>query len=131
MCAIPTGMCSGSAKALRKRNSFNVAKQINFYCNANALSPAERANHKQLTDKLMAARQGIVEREDGYDFHFSPSDVKLAELADWVNAEGKCCPFFDFHIDIEKQGTRLRLRLSGEEGIKQFIRAEFSVPGSA
>ncbi len=64
----------------------------------------------------------------GYEFQFSPSTVTLAELADWVAVEGKCCPFFDFHIDPEREGQRLCLRLTGEEGAKAFIRAEFQVP---
>src|SRR6266581_2353044 len=93
-----------------------------------ALNPAERVRHKELTDKLIAARKEIVETEKGYEFQYSPSNVSLAELADWVAAEGKCCPFFDFHIDLEREGKLLCLRLTGEEGIKPFIRAEFQVP---
>jgi hypothetical protein len=54
--------------------------------------------------------------------------VTLAELAEWVSAESKCCPFFDFHIDVEREGKLLCLRLTGEEGIKPFIRDEFHVP---
>jgi hypothetical protein len=104
-----------------------VTKQGKFYCNINALTSEERAHHKQLGDKLNANRKEIVEIEKGYEFQYSPSDVSLPELADWVCAEAKCCPFFDFHIDVEKEGTLLCLRLTGEEGIKQFIRAEFHV----
>ncbi len=75
----------------------------------------------------MAARKQIVEAEKGYEFQYGPADVSLAELADWVAAESKCCPFFDFHIDLEEEGRLLCLRLTGEEGIKAFIRAEFGV----
>jgi hypothetical protein len=98
-----------------------------FYCNVKALSPAERAHHKKLTEKLIAARNEIVETVNGYEFQFSPSRVSLAELAGWVATEGKCCPFFDFHIDLERQGNLLCLRLTGEEGIKSFIRLEFQM----
>ena len=101
--------------------------QSNFYCNSKALTPEERAHHKQLTEKLLAARKEIVETAKGYEFQFSPKNVSLAELAEWVVAESKCCPFFDFHIDLENEGNLLCLRLTGEEGIKAFIRAEFSV----
>jgi hypothetical protein len=101
-----------------------------FYCNIAALTPAERAHHKQLSEKLMAARKDIVESPKGYEFQFSPSDVTLAELAEWVANEAKCCPFFDFHLDLENKGTLLCLRLTGEEGIKPFIRSEFHVPAS-
>ena len=78
-----------------------VTTQSKFYCNTKALQPAERARHKQLTDKLTSIRREVVETEKGYEFQYSPSDVSLLELADWVVAEGKCCPFFDFHIDLE------------------------------
>ena len=102
--------------------------QGNFYCNIAALLPAERVRHKQLTDKLTSLRKEVIEMEKGYEFQYSPSEVSLAELAEWVAAEGKCCPFFDFHIDLEREGTLLCLRLTGAEGIKAFIRSEFQVP---
>ena len=105
-----------------------MTTQGKFYCNIKALNPTERAHHRQLTDKLIATRKGIVEIEKGYEFQYSPSNVSPAELADWVAAESKCCPFFDFHIDLEREGSLLRLRLTSEQGIKPFIQVEFQVP---
>jgi hypothetical protein len=108
--------------------SQEMANQGKFLCNVKALSPTERAHHKQLTEKLLAARKATVETEKGYEFQFSPSTVSIAELADWVVAEGKCCPFLDFHIDLEQEGRLACLRLTGREGTKAFIRDEFQVP---
>jgi hypothetical protein len=99
-----------------------------FFCNIKALAPAERAHHKLLTEKLISSRKEIVETEKGYEFQFDPSVVSIAELASWVFAESKCCPFFDFHIDLEREGTLVCLRLTGDQGIKQFIRSEFQLP---
>jgi len=107
-----------------------LTTQNKFYCKIKALNPVERQRHKQLTDKLIAARREIVETEKGYEFQYSPSNVSIGELADWVVAEGKCCPFFDFHIDLEREGNLLCLRLTGEEGIKPFIRSEFQAPAN-
>jgi hypothetical protein len=101
-----------------------------FVCNINALAPLERAHHKQLTEKLIGSRTEIAETETGYEFHFHPSVVSIAELADWVAAESKCCPFFDFHIDLEREGKLLCLRLRGHEGVKQFILSEFQLPAT-
>jgi hypothetical protein len=101
--------------------------QSKFFCNTKALTVEQRARHKQLTEKLMAARKEIVESAKGYEFQFSAADVTVGELADWVAMEGKCCPFFDFHIDVEREGKLLCLRLTGEEGVKAFIRAEFEL----
>ena len=105
-----------------------MTTQSKFYCNIKALNPTERAHHKQLTEKLIASRNDIVETQKGYEFQFAPANLTLAELADWVVAEGKCCPFFDFHIDLERAGSLLCLRLTGEDGIKPLIRSEFQVP---
>jgi hypothetical protein len=121
--AVPSSDMTAQANTEKQMNS----TQSKFYCNIKALTPEERAHHKQLGDKLMAARKEIVEMDKGYEFQFSPKDVTLAELADWVVNESKCCPFFDFHIDLENEGRLVCLRLTGEEGIKQFIRAEFAV----
>jgi hypothetical protein len=98
-----------------------------FYCNVKALSPNERARHKELTEKLLAARNETIETEKGYEFQYSPDKVSIAEVGEWVVAESKCCPFFDFHIDLEKQGKLVCLRLTGSEGIKAFIRTEFYI----
>jgi len=126
---------SGAAMGLAAQGSAIVVRpegqmatvQSKFYCNIKALTPEERARHKQLSEKLLAARKEIVETEKGYEFQYSPGDVSLPELAEWVVAESKCCPFFDFHIDLEREGKLVCLRLTGEEGIKAFIRAECKI----
>ena len=93
-----------------------------FYCNIKALTAGERTRHKALTDKLLAARNEVVETDKGYEFQYSPERISVAEVAEWVVAESKCCPFFDFHIDLEKEGKLVCLRLTGREGVKEFIR---------
>jgi hypothetical protein len=121
------GLVGQDSPSLVNQEKQVATTQSKFYCNIKALNSAERARHKQLTEKLNAQRKEIVETEKGYEFQFSPADISLAELAEWVGAESKCCPFFDFHIDLEEEGSLLCLRLTGEEGIKAFIRAEFHV----
>ena len=104
-----------------------MTTQSRFYCNMKALSHTERIKHLMLTGKLVMVRKEIVELENGYEFQFSPSNASVEALAKWVVAESKCCPFFDFHIDLEEEGRLLCLRLTGEEGVKEFIRSEFKV----
>ena len=122
-----TGLAAQNPVAAATREKQVETTQSKFYCNIKALRPEERAHHKQLTEKLMATRKEIVETAKGYEFQFSPKSVSLAELAEWVSAESKCCPFFDFHVDLESEGSLLCLRLTGENGIKPFIREEFRV----
>jgi hypothetical protein len=121
------GGYAGTAQPVPGKQEKQLMTQSKFYCNTKALNPTERARHKLLTDKLVAQGARIVETEKGYEFQYSPSTVSLAELAEWVAAESKCCPFFGFHIDLENEGTLLCLRLTGEKGVKEFVRAEFHV----
>jgi hypothetical protein len=108
------------------RTEPKATAQSGFYCNIKALSASERARHKELSEKLLASRAETIETEKGYEFRYSPSKVSVAEVAEWVVMESKCCPFFDFHIDLEQEGQLVCLRLTGRDGIKAFIRAEFS-----
>jgi hypothetical protein len=116
-----------SASPAPKSREQTMTTQSRFYCNMKALSHTDRIQHLMLTGKLIIVRKEIVELENGYEFQFSPSNVSVEDLANWVVAESKCCPFFDFHIDLEEEARLLCLRLTGGEGIKEFIRSEFKV----
>jgi hypothetical protein len=102
-----------------------IVVQGHYYCNIGALTAGERVRHKELTEKLSAARSETIETAKGYEFQYNPEKISVTEVAEWVVLESKCCLFFDFHIDLENQGQLVCLRLTGKEGIKAFIRAEF------
>ena len=123
-----TGRVPAKASAAMSAAARQTSSDSKFYCTMKALNPVERAQHQQLTEKLIAVRKEIVETPRGYEFQYSPSNVSVADVAGWVAAEAKCCPFFNFHIDLEREGNLVCLGLTGEEGIKAFIRAEFQVP---
>ena len=105
-----------------------TVSQASFYCNVKAMSPTERRRQKKLTEYLIRVRKQVVETPKGYEFQYSPSDVSLSQLVEWVTAEEKCCPFFNFHIDLEREGQLVCLGLGGADGIKPFIRSEFQIP---
>ena len=98
-----------------------------FYCNLKALSTKERARHMQLTYEIERARVETVEMANGFAFRFQDGTVSLAELAEWVAAERKCCPFFDFDIEQQADNGPLWLKLRGKEGAKAFMRGEFRI----
>jgi hypothetical protein len=100
-------------------------------CNLKALSPAERTHHTALGEKLRAAVIDRRELPDGLAFRLSPTSMTLTELADWVDAERKCCPFLDFHITLERESGALQLTLTGREGVKEFLLADFAKIGAA
>ena len=95
-------------------------------CNLKALTPAERARHAELSEKLRAAAVARQELPDGLSFRLSPAAMNLVELAGWVDAERRCCPFLDFHIALEREGGGLQLSLTGRQGVKDFLLSDFA-----
>jgi len=96
-----------------------------FACNRLALAPAERKRHfDEIAPKLLSLKQGVRELPNGYEFEF-PADSSTVQLvAEWADGERECCPFFDIDLHLEQDGGPLWLRLTGREGVQQFIRAE-------
>src|SRR5260370_20744180 len=76
------GLVAENSPALVNQEKQVAAAQSKFYCNIKALTPEERARHKQLSEKLNAQRNKIVEMDKGYEFQYSPADISLAELAE-------------------------------------------------
>ena len=98
---------------------------IPFACDMSALSHEQRTRHYELTALLQSSIQAIHELPDGYDFEFPWSLDTYNTLAEISPLEHACCPFFDIGIRIESESNKLCWRLTGREGIKPFIQAEF------
>jgi len=96
-------------------------------CDRAGLSPEHRKRHfDELGAALQSLKKSTHELADGFEFEF-PADAAVYQLlAEWVGGERLCCPFFDIDLRVEKEGGSLRLRLTGREGIKEFIKADFS-----
>ena len=86
------------------------------------LTKEQRAHKKQIMQKMEAAIIDTKELSDGYVFRFRPEAVSFGEIADWVATERICCPFFDLAIESERENGPLSLKITGREGVKQFIR---------
>jgi len=93
-----------------------------YACRMDAMSVEERATHAALMEAMLAAVQERQELPDGIAFRLPPD--QLPTIAQWVELERKCCPFFTFEIEVPADGQPLWLRLTGPEGIKEFIVAE-------
>jgi len=92
-----------------------------------ALSGEQRTRHHELAVFLQSSLVAVRELPDGYDFEFPWNPAAYEALAEITPLEHACCPFFDISIRIESESSKLFWRLTGREGIKPFIRAEFGV----
>ena len=97
-----------------------------FACNLKVFQQGERRQHQKLTHEIMAAVTAHTELPRGYSFQVDPARISLLQLAEWAGREKRCCPFFNFQLDMEGGNEgKLTLTLTGRDGVKQFIRAEF------
>lgn len=97
-----------------------------FACIASALSPAERKQHfEEYGPRLRANLKEIRELPNGYEFAFHTDRDTYQVLSVWMFQERLCCPFFDLELRLDREGGSTWLRLTGRDGVKEFIQAEF------
>jgi hypothetical protein len=94
-------------------------------CVVDAIPQAERAAHVALVARLFHERQEQRDLPNGYAFRFTPDS--LADLAQFVSKERLCCPFLTFEITVPGADDSLWLRLTGPDGVREFLAAE--LPG--
>jgi hypothetical protein len=94
-------------------------------CNMNALTKEQRTRHEAMTKRLLqhATRKELA---DGYALTIDRAHISVAELAEWVADESRCCPAVDFHVELPAFGP-LTLRLDGGADVKEFIAAELGL----
>ena len=87
--------------------------------------PAHLATSRELFSKIEEFR----ELPDGYEFRFADGPELLTKLGTFVSLERLCCPFLRFNVAVEPEGGPVWLRLSGRDGVKDFIREEVGALG--
>jgi hypothetical protein len=90
--------------------------------------PAEkRGAHHALIRRLMTeAVEEISELADGLAFRFPAEEYEA--VTEFVGRERLCCPFLTFALEVSPERGPLQLRLTGDDGVKDFIRAELHLP---
>ena len=98
-----------------------------FACDRSALTPEARKHH---FDELMPAMRKLVksvkELPDGYAFELPADNAAIQLAAEFSSNERLCCPFFEFDLHVGDNSAPMVLRITGPEGVKQFIKAELS-----
>lgn len=97
-----------------------------FACNLNAIKASERPHYNDLTKKLQRAGRDRTELPDGYAFTLDGKAISLPEVAEWISLERLCCPFLTLQISASGNQNNWVLKLTGPEGVKVFLKSEFS-----
>ena len=102
----------------------NQTNQPALVCNMTVFSPTEREQHLATIRQLLTVVEGTEELRHGYALRFASGSEHLSLLAEFIAGERRCCPFLSFAVEVEAGGGPTWLRLTGPEGIKEFLREE-------
>ena len=98
-----------------------------FACNLKAINAAERRRYNELVKRIRAAIRGRREIATGYAFKLDSKTVISSEAAEWIAMERLCCPFLTLQLSAVGNQAHWVLTLTGPEGVKPLITAEFPV----
>jgi hypothetical protein len=94
-------------------------------CNLMALSSRQRPRYNALMQHLRAAVRNRKALPDGYVYQLEQATIALREVAEWIRLERLCCPFLKFELSATGQPTDWLLTLTGPEGVRPLLEAEF------
>ncbi len=96
-----------------------------YACDLAALSDDQRQRHVQIYHWLADLRLDARELEDGYAFDYAAEPATFPLVAEFMALEHLCCPFFRLALEVEPGAKIITLRVTGAEGVKEFVFAEF------
>jgi hypothetical protein len=98
-----------------------------FFCDLAALSAIEQQRRRELAESVVRAAKGRSELSNGYAITLDARKITVAALSEWVALESRCCPFLSFEVRTDSLSEQaMMLELTGADGVKEFLRAEFS-----
>jgi arsenate reductase (thioredoxin) len=98
--------------------------QPSIVCDMRAIPAEERPKHISTSKELFSRIAESRELENGYEFRLTDDRDLLVKLAEFISLEKLCCPFLNFQVEVNAAGGPVFLRLTGPEGVKEFIREE-------
>ena len=125
--AIAFSLIAFPKSALTQQSSASEAmkRASPFACDRMALTPEVRKRHfEELGPALISLRKSVRELQDGFEFEFPKDEKTYQILTEWAFQERLCCPFFDLDVRMEREGGPLVLRVTGREGVKDFIKVD-------
>lgn len=96
-------------------------------CDLGAIAPSEREAHLVTTRALLESATGISELPDGYAVSWPAEAGIIRDVAAFIANERLCCAFLRFEMLLEPGDRPLWLKLTGGEGVKEFLQIELEL----
>ena len=92
-------------------------------CDLSVLDAEVRATHLATARQLISEGAAeVCELPNGYGFRYASAQYE--QVTQFIANERLCCPFFSFTLEVTPAQGPLWLRISGGEGVKEFLRDE-------
>ena len=96
-------------------------------CELSALTEIERRRREVLADILRREVLEVADLPSGYAFYIDRRTENVQRVAELVALERRCCSFLTFATRIDDATDRLVLEMTGGDGVRAFINAQFSL----
>lgn len=106
-----------------------------FACDLTAFTPDQRERLRGLVEQVFEACGQAEELSDGFRLRFPVGSVSAAGgrgnaalalmITEWITLERLCCPSIAFAVEFEAERGPIAVRMTGTEGVKPFLLAEF------
>jgi hypothetical protein len=106
-----------------RREATDLEGEPALACDFTAMDDEQREQYRALQRRLGENFREARELKDGYAFRHSSEAGVLVALAEYISLERLCCPFFDFAIEVGRDGGEVWLRMTGPEGAKGILEA--------
>jgi hypothetical protein len=93
-------------------------------CDPSSLDAGQGQRRRELQELLRKDVREVRELEDGYAFRHSADASVLLELVEFAALERLCCPFFDFAVEIGRNGGPVWFRITGDKDAKRVLQAQ-------
>jgi hypothetical protein len=96
---------------------------IPIACDLTAIKIEVRSTHVESARQLLnRGAQEVQELPDGFAFRYAAD--QYAQVTQFIANERLCCPFFSFVLEVMPANGPIWLRITGAEGVKDFLQSE-------
>jgi len=96
-------------------------REVPIACNLKALTASQRKELSRLGGVGVEAVVASKELPDGYSFQLDPARASLSDVAQWIDLWRRCCPFYEFQLDVHGADGTVWLSLRGRKGVKEYL----------
>ena len=123
-------LCLQPISAQDKQRKSAEKKSMNdqpIACNLLGLNKAQLKRQQELHERLFSHKLEMRELSDGYAISLPSTTENIMSVAEFISLERICCSFFRFELEAGKPDDPLWFRITGGEGVKEFMKSQFVV----